>query len=208
MDPNFLPSYQAAKGAGLAVDSYMFPCTGTQPAGDPPCKPIQTQLDEFLGVIADNDMILDTLWFDLEPTSGACNAWNLSPQQNTDLARQWVAALQGTKLKWGIYANGYVYFLCCRRPIEDLDCADADGWCRNQWTSMFPSRDTDVGSSLPLWAVQFDKKPGVGTVDTFMGGWTTAVGKQYDLGQYLWPYLLRARLTPLQIPHCVVALLI
>jgi hypothetical protein len=48
---------------------------------------------------------------------------------------------------------------------------------------MFASRSTDIGSSLPLWAVQFDRKPGVNTVTTFMGGWTSAVAKQYNLGK-------------------------
>ena len=53
--------------------------------------------------------------------------------------------------------------------------------CRNQWTAMFPYRSSDVGSDLPLWAVQDDFKPGVGTVTTFMGGWTRALAKQYHL---------------------------
>lgn len=52
----------------------------------------------------------------------------------------------------------------------------------NQWSGMFGSRSTDVGSQLPLWAVQFDRTPGVNTVNTFMGGWTSAVAKQYVLG--------------------------
>lgn len=47
---------------------------------------------------------------------------------------------------------------------------------------MFGSRSTDVASQLPLWAVQFDSIPGVNTVNTFMGGWTSAVAKQYNLG--------------------------
>jgi hypothetical protein len=49
---------------------------------------------------------------------------------------------------------------------------------------MFASRDTDFGSQLPLWAVQDDGVPGVNTVDTFMGGWTSAVAKQYNLGKF------------------------
>lgn len=47
---------------------------------------------------------------------------------------------------------------------------------------MFPSRSSDVASDLPLYAVQADGEPGVSTVDTFMGGWTSAFGKQYSLG--------------------------
>ena len=48
---------------------------------------------------------------------------------------------------------------------------------------MFPSRSSNIGSDLPLWAVQDDGKPGVSTVTTFMGGWTTAFAKQYNLGK-------------------------
>lgn len=53
-----------------------------------------------------------------------------------------------------------------------------------QWTSMFASIDTDIGSDLPLWAVQDDFEPGVSTVDQFFGGWTTAFAKQYHLGRF------------------------
>ena len=47
---------------------------------------------------------------------------------------------------------------------------------------MFASLSTDIGSDLPLWAVQDDDKPGVGTVTDLMGGWTKAYAKQYHLG--------------------------
>ena len=46
---------------------------------------------------------------------------------------------------------------------------------------MFPSQSSDIGSDLPLWAVQFDRKPGVNTVTRFMGGWKKAMAKQYNL---------------------------
>jgi len=62
-----------------------------------------------LKVISDNKIIVQRLWFDIEPTSAAvsgCNAWNLSKTSNLALARQWVTALKATGLKWGIYANG------------------------------------------------------------------------------------------------------
>jgi hypothetical protein len=50
---------------------------------------------------------------------------------------------------------------------------------------MFPSRDTDIGSNLPLWAVQDDGVPGTGTVITFIGGWTKAYyAKQYSLSKF------------------------
>lgn len=47
---------------------------------------------------------------------------------------------------------------------------------------MFASINTDIGSDLPLWAVQDDFEPGVSTVDKFFGGWTSAYAKQYHLG--------------------------
>ena len=49
---------------------------------------------------------------------------------------------------------------------------------------MFASIDTDIGSDLPLWAVQDDFVAGVNTVTRFMGGWTKAYAKQYHLGKW------------------------
>ncbi|KAI9838130.1 MAG: hypothetical protein M1819_006286 [Sarea resinae] len=157
VDSNFVASYNAAANAGVSyIDAYMFPCTGTQPTGVS-CKSPTDQLNELINTISDNDMNLEYLWFDIEPTSGTCNAWNLGADDNESLANEWITALQNTGLNWGVYANG------------------------NQWSGIFPSRDTDIASSLPLWAVQDDYESGVGTVDTFMGGWTSAYAKQYYL---------------------------
>ena len=44
---------------------------------------------------------------------------------------------------------------------------------------MFGSRSVNIASDLPLWAVQFDGVPTLGSVNAFMGGWTTAFAKQY-----------------------------
>lgn len=79
--------------------------TGSQPTGVA-CKSPTTQINEFLKVISDNNVIVQRLWFDIEPTSGVCNAWQLSKSANEALAKDWVAALKATGLKWGIYANG------------------------------------------------------------------------------------------------------
>ena len=46
---------------------------------------------------------------------------------------------------------------------------------------MFPSLSSDIGSDLPLWAVQLSSSTDVGSVTRFMGGWTHATGKQYRL---------------------------
>lgn len=56
---------------------------------------------------------------------------------------------------------------------------------RNEWTRMFPSRASDIGSNLPLIAVMADGEPGVSTVpeSRLMGGWkkNDVVAKQYKL---------------------------
>lgn len=88
VDGNFVTSYKAAKAAGVSkVDAYMFPCTGTQPTGVA-CKSPSTQLSEFEAAISGAGMSLEYLWFDVEPTSGACNAWNLGGTANLALAQQ------------------------------------------------------------------------------------------------------------------------
>ena len=57
-------------------------------------------------------------------------------------------------------------------------------FCSNQWEDIFPSRSSDIASDLPLWAVQEDFAPGTSSVTTFMGGWTKAYAKQYNLGKF------------------------
>jgi len=81
--------------------------TGTQPTGVA-CKAPSTQLSEFKAVISNNAMTLDRVWFDVEPTSGTCNAWNLGASANLALAKQWTSLLRSSGLKFGIYANGSV----------------------------------------------------------------------------------------------------
>jgi hypothetical protein len=73
---------------------------------------------------------------------------------------------------------------------------------------MFASRSTDIGSQLPLWAVQDDGIPGVNTVDTFMGGWTSAVAKQYNLGEFSIVILAKGNTNPSQEQLCVGRVLI
>jgi hypothetical protein len=131
----------------------MFPCTGS--TSD--CKSPTTQVGEITDFLLTNKINVTRLWLDIEPPSSSspCHGWNFSKDENLALAKEFVSAIKATGLKWGIYANG------------------------NQWTAMFPSRDSDVASDLPLWAVQFDGVPTIGSVHTFMGGWTTAFAKQY-----------------------------
>ncbi|MCJ1478966.1 hypothetical protein MMC13_007650 [Lambiella insularis] len=159
VNKNFVTSYTNAAAAGFTnIDAYLYPCTGTQKKGRPKCKEPATQLAEFEAAIAGAGMNINYRWFDVEPVDpgAACNAWNLGMAENLALAQNWTALLRDSGNTWGIYGNG------------------------NQWTRMFASRTTDIGSDLPLWAVQADQKPGVSTVTTFMGGWTSAVGKQFS----------------------------
>jgi len=166
VDSAFLTSYNNAKAAGFSapndIDAYMFPCTGTQASHA--CKPIQTQINELLDMIKKNKVLVHRLWLDVEPTrtpKDPCNAWNLSPSANLNLAKQWTAALRKTGLKWGIYGNP------------------------GQWTGMFPSKSSDIGSDLPLWVVIDDNKSGVSSVSQgqLMGGWklSNVHGKQFLL---------------------------
>ncbi|KAI9766540.1 MAG: hypothetical protein M1840_006498 [Geoglossum simile] len=157
VDPNFVPAYRAATGAGFTnIDAYMFPCVGDQPTGVP-CKAPEDQVQELIDTINSNGMNIQRLWFDIEPTTGVCNAWQLGADANLQTARAWIDVLGTTARDWGIYAN------------------------RGQWSGMFGNLGVDVASDLPLWAVQFDRVPGVSTVTRFFGGWTSAQAKQFWL---------------------------
>ena len=92
------------KLANPITKSYEQKGTGTQSTRE--CKPINQQLNELISVIGENKMEIHRIWFDVEPAAGECNAWNLGKTENFQLAKQWVAALRTTGLKWGIYANG------------------------------------------------------------------------------------------------------
>jgi hypothetical protein len=137
--------------------------TGTQSSRS--CKPIQTQINELLNMFKSKKVEVHRIWLDVEPTRtprDACNAWNLGQSKNFDLAKQWTAAMRKTGLKWGIYGNP------------------------NQWTGMFPTKSSNIGSDLPLWIVVDNRKQGVSTVSQgqLMGGWSTGrlIGKQFLLG--------------------------
>ncbi|CUS07132.1 unnamed protein product [Tuber aestivum] len=154
IDPNFITSYNQIRASGIKdIDGYFFPCTGSTHN----CKSPAAQVSEIVYFLAVNNIIVKRLWLDLEPPGpgSPCQGWNYGATQNTALARQFATAIKATGLKWGIYANG------------------------NQWTTMFGSRSVDIASDLPLWAVQWDGVPTLGSVHTFMGGWTTAFAKQY-----------------------------
>lgn len=55
---------------------------------------------------------------------------------------------------------------------------------------MFGSKNVNIASDLPFWAVQSDNVPGVNTVKakSLMGGWKKAYAKQYKLGKRMRVY--------------------
>ena len=113
IDPGFLPSYQAAISAGFKapdeIDAYMFPCAGPQPNGGA-CKSIDAQVGELTSYLLNKDIKVHRLWLDIEPENDDyCNSWHQDSSSNLALANQWIAAIRSTGLKWGIYANGYVF---------------------------------------------------------------------------------------------------
>ncbi|KAG0641637.1 glycoside hydrolase superfamily [Tuber brumale] len=154
IDPNFIKSYNQIRASGITnIDGYFFPCTGLRHN----CKSPQEQVNEIVHFLAAEDISVKRLWLDLEPPSPSspCQGWNYGTTLNIALAMEFVTAIKATGLEWGIYANG------------------------NQWATMFGSRGVDIASDLPLWAVQWDGVPTLGSVTTFMGGWTRAFAKQY-----------------------------
>ena len=122
-----------------------------------PCKAPEDQVQELIDTIENNNLTINRLWFDIEPTITPCKAWQEDAATNLQTARDFITVLGTTARDWGIYAN------------------------RGQWTGMFGTLDADVASDLPLWAVQFDRVPGVATVTRFFGGWIEARAKQYWL---------------------------
>jgi hypothetical protein len=92
VDPNFLPSYNNARAAGITdIDTYWFPCTGdtilfgswwnsclnndiNSPKGSGnKCKSYDTQLAELGQTFVKNRMNIGTIWLDIE-TSSECGA--------------------------------------------------------------------------------------------------------------------------------------
>jgi len=154
IDPAFITSYNQIRASGITnIDGYFFPCTGSKHN----CKTPTQQVGDIVKYLKDEKILVKRLWIDLEPPSkgSPCQGWDFGPTANTALAKRFIAAIDATGLKWGVYANG------------------------NQWAQMFGSRSKDIASHLPLWAVQFDGKDTLSSVHTFMGGWTTAFAKQY-----------------------------
>ena len=125
------------------------------------------------------------LWLDLEPpnSDSPCKGWDYGATRNTDLAKQFVAAIKATGLKWGIVSYLLLSpFSSCLLSVVWaglIFCVDEQYANGNQWATMFGSRSVNIASDLPLWAVQWDGVPTLGSVNTFMGGWTTAFAKQY-----------------------------
>lgn len=111
-------------------------------------------------------------------TPSIATAWHLGLSGSTSNPLQAHAMLGILELHRTrhLLANG---FRCYKAVVENgeyMRMGKSPDWIMcvlywqesNQWSGMFGSRSTDVGSQLPLWAVQFDSAPGVNTVNTFM----------------------------------------
>jgi len=55
--------------------------------------------------------------------------------------------------------------------------------CRGQWADLFGTRNATIAPDLPLWAVQDDQNPDF-DLKELMGGWTSAIAKQYNIGYF------------------------
>lgn len=98
VDPNLLQNYNNAKSAGLAVDMYMFPCTGRST-----CKSAATQVNELVSFMNAHRMQIGTIWFDVEVDSQANNWPSVAANKQTLTAFK--NAWNGSKLNWGVYGS-------------------------------------------------------------------------------------------------------
>lgn len=101
IDPAFITSYNQIRASGITnIDGYFFPCTGSSHN----CKSPQTQVNEIVNFLKANNILVKRLWLDLEPPSSGspCKGWDYGATQNTALAKEFIAAIKATGLKWGI----------------------------------------------------------------------------------------------------------
>ncbi|KAG0057121.1 hypothetical protein BGZ83_001555 [Gryganskiella cystojenkinii] len=150
VDPNFVPTYNNARAAGITnIDMYWFPCTGS---GNQ-CKSFATQLSEIGSTFNANSMKIGTIWVDIE-ADNICNGWNYGPAGNLAKAQDLIKTIKASGYNYGIYSS----------PGE--------------WGNIFGSRGVVLDNSAPLWFATFNNVQTL-TMSTPFGGWTTAVGHQY-----------------------------
>lgn len=167
-----LPMYPPTSSTRV---SHVLTTSGTGSAHS--CKTPQAQVAEIVAYLQTNSINVKRLWIDFEPPSAGspCQGWNYGSTQNTVLARQFIAAIKATGLKWGVVSvSGRDVVRTQLTPRAPPQYANG-----NQWATMFGTRSVNIAADLPLWAVQWDGVATLGSVNTFMGGWTTAFAKQY-----------------------------
>jgi len=101
IDPDFITSYNEIRDSGITnIDGYFFPCTGYTHN----CKSPQTQVNEIVTFLKANKILVKRLWLDLEPPNpgSRCKGWDYGAKNNTVLAKEFVAAIKATGLKWGV----------------------------------------------------------------------------------------------------------
>jgi hypothetical protein len=75
-----------------------------------PCKVPEDQRQELLDTINSNNLAIDRLWFDIEPTASPCQAWQQDAATNLQVARDFVTVLGTTGREWGIYRVGTMMY--------------------------------------------------------------------------------------------------
>ena len=123
VDPNFVPSYNNARAAGITnIDTYWFPCTGSTHS----CKPYATQIAEIGATFNTHSMKIGKIWIDIEKDS-ACNnvrfnhfvqnvltnktffQWDYGSAGNLAEANKIISAIKTSGYNFGIYSSPGVY---------------------------------------------------------------------------------------------------
>jgi hypothetical protein len=151
VDPNFVPSYNNARKAGITnIDTYWFPCTGTRHK----CKPFAEQISDIGVTFKTHKMKIGRIWIDFE-VDGKCDNWDYGRAGNLAEAKEIIAAAKRSGYVFGIYTSS------------------------GEWIDMFGSYEVVLDNSLPLWFADWDNNDKSLDLPIKFGGWTTAHGKQY-----------------------------
>ena len=119
VDPNFVPSYNNARAAGITnIDTYWFPCTGSTHS----CKSYATQIAEIGATFNAHSMKIGKIWIDIEKDS-ACNnvrlnhfvqnvltnetffQWDYGSVGNLAEANKIISAIKTSGYNFGIYSS-------------------------------------------------------------------------------------------------------
>ncbi|CAG8671678.1 170_t:CDS:2, partial [Acaulospora morrowiae] len=157
--PSCYGNYKNALAAGYKyIDLYFFPCTGSTYN----CKSPQTQINELVDFVNQNNMLVQTIWIDFEKDTTTCTkSWDGTASSNLALAKQFTDAAKATKWNWGIYSS------------------------QGEWETLFGSAGAVVDSRFKVWYAhpQNPLQPNYDDwKDMAFGGFSAPSGKQYGGG--------------------------